>query len=203
MNKIYLGMLLLLILVPTALALETSIIKTEIDVTWNDATKLFTINGENLDWSRTLNTTDFTTTLEILMARDLGNYSEVTNLMEVCEMNMNFSYKWEVCTEKLLEEHLKTFSMVNETDYDACIVNLTTCKSDKELEIVTLTNSKDKSYEDLQDDLDKEKQNKSYITMALVGVGAYALWLSKKYRVWEKKASFTGRDDKSEKKVSF
>ena len=139
MNKLYIFFMILLIL-PLVFGAEDVPIKTEITISYSNNTGILKITGENLEWTRLINTSDsFSEDTEIIMIRKFGNFTELSRMMDVCQEQLNFTQKWKDCIELNGELDVKIREMINGTAYQECLNNNTEIKHKYELEKISDT----------------------------------------------------------------
>lgn len=201
-TNIYLILLILLTLPLVSAWGDESLIKSKITVKW-DKDELnsgrFIIQGENLDWSKTVyynNTYDNSTNqtkglpdswveeLELIMIRALGNYTDAQYAIVECNAMSNFSVRWEDCINQRTKLELEMLNqMVNKTFLED-IENNFTKKIDKlEKERNNLKTENDKKAEEIQE---LNTWNSRWKVVGLVGFGV-SLYFLNKYKGWFKR----------------
>lgn len=181
--KTIIYVLIALLIITPVMATENVIIKTNINMTYDENTSTLRIMGENLNWAKTLcvfNCTNSTWTnnLELLMLREMGNLSDITNLfdkLDVCLNQMNYTDKYlkvmqvnsNVANELLMCQENLSYAD-NYTQCENTLAQKNTIISNKDSE-------KDAAVKTIQDEYDALKKQRDWIGLFAVVAGAAAI----------------------------
>lgn len=183
----------------SVLALEKIPIKIEIKVSIEN--NVLRITGENLDWSKSLNLTGNSTiqniseNLELIIIRDFGNISEISNLMDACKNNLNFTDKWQKCLESRLALEIDCIeNKINKSNYDNCIANLTEQKNQFDINLVTTKNENENQIKTLTDERDSAQSSKSWLIILVVVLGIGCFYLANKAGLFRRGQTFKERE---------
>lgn len=186
--------IMFLFLMPITSAVDDTIIHAEITFTYDVESNIVRITGENLDWAETLNDSDVSQELDLILVRDIANYTEVTALMDICKENLNYSQRWQDCIDLNLDLDEQVRNSVNQSIYDECVTNVTSTYHKCELEKQTITSERNTKVTELEGlNTDIETQRNWLAITSIIGIGGI-IYLMKKYKIWGQRETFTERD---------
>jgi len=207
MKKLILfSLIFLLVSVSTVIAFDESLIKVPITVKWdvdNKNTARIIIEGENLQWSKTIsynNTINNATNqsaglpsgwvenLEIIIIQKFGNYTDVQYAIEECSKAINFTQEWKECVELNNKLDLMMINkMVNKSIYENMKQNLTTNINTWESKYRTEMDGKETTIKTLTDE--NEELTTWKTRWQWIGVAALigCLYLANRFLGWGKR----------------
>ena len=176
-NKIF--FLIFLLMISSVMAKEQTVIKTYINLSFDNNNSILRIVGENLNWAKTINICTVNCTsnsswienLEILMVREMGNLSDVTNLFEkldVCINQMNYTDEYVRCMSIARDKDNQLLDCKEGVSYKQ---NYTECQdiiAQKDNAIRDKDDEKDVAIRKVQDDMDKIRRQRDWLTIASV-----------------------------------
>jgi hypothetical protein len=182
--------ILIIFLMPFVFGLEQTIVKTQVNVTYDYNDSSVRIIGENLNIKKDLGNFSWSEVFEIDMIRELGNESDITGLfdkLDVCMVQFNYTKKWEDCIEVNRNVSMDLILCKEDVGYES---NYTLCKENLNKEKKTKIDEINK----LQTDYDDVKKQNGLLLLGLVVAGGFALFFGNKC----KGLKFTPREEKSE-----
>lgn len=200
-------MLFFMLFFPLVFAIQESIIKTNINIMYNNETSTLRIIGEHLDWSKTIKYNEsFNEDLEIEIIRTFGNYSEITELLSVCKEQFNFTDEYMSCRDtnlaldlKIRENYEGGGETINLLDglienYKGCLINITEIKNKCEGDKKDIENTKEVSINDLKRERDDAQKRSSWLTFFVFGLGVAVVILAIRAGFFRKIQTFEQRD---------